>query len=138
MLWLTGYIEKQGYRVDIVDVKSDISQEFSERESARVFYETVERAVGSGSPLIGLSGFTEEYHDLVKLAGAIKARSNAKIIIGGVHATVSPQDFFVMEDSPFDIAVVGDGEVPLTRLIEAERGRAYSPEGIMPGFQKGE
>ncbi len=130
MLWLTGHIEKQGYRVDIVDIKSDINEEFSERERERVFYETLERAVGSGSPLIGLSGFTEEYHDLVKLACAIKAKSNAKIIVGGVHATVSPHDFFVMEDSPFDIAVVGDGEVPLTRLIEAERGGAYSREEI--------
>ncbi len=56
MLWLTGYIEKQGYRVDIVDVKSDINEEFSERQSARVFYETVERTVVSGSPLKASAG----------------------------------------------------------------------------------
>jgi radical SAM superfamily enzyme YgiQ (UPF0313 family) len=88
--------------------------------------------------LIGLSGFTKDYQHLEKLFGAIKQKCNARIIVGGIHATVSPEDFFLKEDSPFDTAVVGDGEIPLTRLIEAEKKGISSREEI-PGlvFRKG-
>jgi len=130
ILWLAGYIEQKGYSVDVVDVKSNVNGDFSEREKERVLRETVERVTRSRSPLVGLSGFTEDYWNLVKLAKEIKQRSDSKIIVGGIHATVCPEDFFIKEDSPFDAAVVGDGEVPLTNLIEAEKNGAYSWEKI--------
>jgi anaerobic magnesium-protoporphyrin IX monomethyl ester cyclase len=130
MLWLSGYIEKQGFQVDVVDVKSDINSEFTQKEKDRVFHETIERALESHSPIIGLSGFTQEYHDLVVLATAIRQKSNAKIVVGGIHATVLPDDFFIKEESPFDAAVIGDGEVPLVQLIEAEKSGSVSWEGI--------
>ncbi len=139
MLWLSAYIEKQGHHIDVIDVKSKVNAEPSRKEEERVFHETVEKAIASGSPLIGLSGFTEDYQNLEILAGAIKQKSNAKIIVGGIHATVSPDDFFIKEDGPFDAAVVGDGEMPLTELIEAEKKGLSSWEEI-PGlvFRKGE
>lgn len=130
MLWLSGYIEKQGYQVDVVDVKSDINAEFTQREKDRVFHETIEKVVESRSSIIGLSGFTQEYHDLMSLATAIRQKSNAKIVVGGIHATVLPDDFFIREDSPFDAAVIGDGELPLQQLIEAERSGSVPWEDI--------
>lgn len=130
MLWLAGYIEQQGYNVEVVDVKSNVNEDFSEKEKERIFKETVDRAVASRSPLIGLSAFTEDHRNIMKLAEAIRQRSNAKIIVGGIHATVSPEDYFIKEDSPFDAAVVGDGEVPLTKLIEAEKTGIDSREKI--------
>lgn len=130
ILWLAGYIEQRGYSVDVVDVKSDVNGGFFEREKERVFRETVERVTALRPPLVGLSGFTEDYWNLVKLAAEIKRRIHAKIIAGGVHATISPEDFFIKEDSPFDAAVVGDGEEPLTNIIEAEKNGAPSWEKI--------
>jgi radical SAM superfamily enzyme YgiQ (UPF0313 family) len=126
ILWLGGYVEHKGHSVDVVDVKSNVNARYSEKEKERVFRETVEKTIASRSPLIGLSAFTEDYRDVMKLAEEIKRRSSAKVIVGGIHATVSPEDFFAHEDSPFDAAVVGDGELPLWRLIEAER------EGTIP------
>jgi radical SAM superfamily enzyme YgiQ (UPF0313 family) len=130
ILWLAGHIEKRGYHVAVVDVKSDPNDDFSEREKERVFRETVDRVTESRSSLVGLSGFTEDYRSLVVVAEAIKKRTNAKIIVGGIHASVSPEEFFLREDSPFDVAVVGDGEVPLTNLIEAGKKSSHSWEGI--------
>jgi anaerobic magnesium-protoporphyrin IX monomethyl ester cyclase len=129
ILWLAGYIEKQGHSVDVVDVKSCVTADYTEKEKERVFQETVEKTIAFQSPLIGLSAFTEDYSNVMKLAKEIKRQSRAKVIIGGIHATISPEDFFVGEDSPFDMAVVGDGEVPLTNLIEAEKkGTTYWEE----------
>ena len=130
ILWLAGYLEQRGYRVDVVDVKSNVNAGHTEKERERLFQETVEKAVASKSPLIGLSGFTEDYQGITQLARAFKEKSNAKIIVGGIHATVSPEDYFIHEDSPFDIAVVGDGEIPLTTIIEAEKKGSHSREEI--------
>jgi anaerobic magnesium-protoporphyrin IX monomethyl ester cyclase len=130
ILWLAGYLEQQGYRVEVVDVKSSVNSGFSVKEMERVFQKTVEKAAASGAPLIGLSAFTEDYDLTTKLAREIKRRSAAKIIVGGIHATIAPQDYFSFEDTPFDAAVVGDGEIPLTALIEAEKNGAGSWEKI--------
>ena len=130
ILWLAGYLEQKGYSADVVDVKSSINSGYSVKEKERVFQETVERAVASQSPLIGLSAFTEDYSLAMKLAGEIKQRSSAKIIVGGIHATISPEDFFLRENSPFDVAVMGDGEVPLAGLIDAEKNRTIPRETI--------
>ena len=130
ILWLAGYVEQKGYDVDVVDVKSDLRSDDTEQETERIFHETVERTVASGSPLIGLSAFTEDYPDVLKLATEIKRRSRTKIIVGGIHASTSPDDFFLREDSPFDAAVVGDGEIPLAQLAEAERNGTESWENI--------
>lgn len=130
ILWLAGYVEQRGYDVDVVDVKSNVNEDFSEREKERVFRETVEKIIESRSSLVGLNGFTEDYASLVEFARTIKQRSNAKIIVGGIHATIAPEDFFLKEDAPFDVAVVGDGEMPLASLIEAERKGSSSWEEI--------
>ena len=125
ILWLAGFVEHKGYNVDVVDIKSDVNAGYSEKEKVRVFQETVEKAIASRSPLIGLSAFTEDYCDVMKLAEEIKRRSSAKIIVGGIHATVSPEDFFAHKDSCVDAAVVGDGELPLCKLIEAENEETF-------------
>ena len=130
ILWLAGYVEHAGYSVEVVDVKSPVNSGYTEKERERVFQESVEQAIASESPLIGLSAFTEDYSYARKLAAELKRRSGARIIVGGIHATIAPHDYFIDGDSPFDAAVVGDGEVPLVRLIEAEKNRSNSWEDI--------
>ena len=130
ILWLEGYVEHQGYSVDVVDVKSNVNADYSEKEKERVFQETVEKAVASQSPFIGLSAFTEDYFAVTALAAEIKRRTSSKVVIGGIHASISPEDYFTQIDSPFDVAVVGDGEVPLCRLIESEKSKSIHWEDI--------
>ena len=130
ILWLAGYVEHKGYSVDVVDVKSDVNDDYSEKEKERVFQETVEKAVGSHSPFIGLSAFTEDYFAVTTLATEIKRRTSAKVVIGGIHASIAPEDYFTRPDSPFDVAVVGDGEAPLCSLIESERNKSIRWEEI--------
>jgi len=130
ILWLAGYVEHRGYSVDVVDVKSNVNAGYSEKEKERVFQETVEKAVASQSPFIGLSAFTEDYFAVTALATELKRRTSSKVVIGGIHASVSPADYFVRLDSPFDVAVVGDGEAPLCYLIESEKSKSVGWEKI--------
>ena len=54
----------------------------------------------------------------------------ALIVAGGYHASACPEDI-VYDSSPFDAAVVGEGERPLVRLIESVQGGAPLRQTIL-------
>ncbi len=77
-----------------------------------------------GYDLVGISCYSS-YDYLKVCAIAERVREllpRAWIVSGGYHASARPQDF-TRESAPFDFVVVGDGERPMVRLVEAlERG----------------
>ena len=133
ILWLAGYVEQMGYTVDVVDVKSGVNAPADDRERRRVLDCTIDQVLRSDSPIVGLSAFTEDYRDVMGLAAEIKRRSRVTIVVGGIHATVKPEDFFLLDEPPVDIAVVGDGEMPLCGLIDLEKKRSTAWETV-PGL----
>jgi len=64
--------------------------------------------------IIGISVLTPFYPYSTKLAIKIKKESNAPIIIGGPHISGYPQGL----KWPFDIGVIGEGEITLAELIK--------------------
>lgn len=66
--------------------------------------------------IVGLSSMTHAFPEAKKLAGEIKQQFDIPIIIGGHHISLLPQHF---RDSPFDLAVIGEGEQTLLELINA-------------------
>jgi radical SAM superfamily enzyme YgiQ (UPF0313 family) len=65
--------------------------------------------------IIGLTAVSLNYAFVKKLAQKIKEHFPKTILIlGGVHITTFPESF---EDSPFDIAVRGEGEICVSKLI---------------------
>jgi protein-L-isoaspartate(D-aspartate) O-methyltransferase len=88
----------------------------------------VERALGPvdltrvfsrGYDLVGISCYSS-FDYLKVLALAARAREllpRAWLVTGGYHVSARPGDF-TGKDSPFDFAIVGDGETPLARLVE--------------------
>ncbi len=65
--------------------------------------------------IVGLTATTNTFLEARRLAQFIKERLNVPIIIGGVHITAIPEDLL---DSPFDIAVLGEGEETLLELAQ--------------------
>jgi len=67
--------------------------------------------------LIGLSGYTHEVARVKELARAARRlRPRARVIVGGHHATVLPQDY---NDACFDAIVRGEGCAPFRAIVEA-------------------
>jgi len=67
--------------------------------------------------VVGLTSVSEIYFLVKDLAKKIKKLLPKSIlVIGGVHITVSPKSF---SDSPFDFAVIGEGEVTFVELIDS-------------------
>jgi len=75
--------------------------------------------------IAGITCYTPEYSEVVKLAmGIKKIDSSVTVITGGVHPTLLAEDFFA-ENTGVDICVVGEGEVTLYELV---RRILYEPE----------
>lgn len=75
--------------------------------------------------VVGLTGFTSHLN-IVRDLAAISRRlaPRAKIIVGGHHATICPEDF---NDSRFDLVVIGEGVFALREILAAiETERSFA------------
>jgi radical SAM superfamily enzyme YgiQ (UPF0313 family)/protein-L-isoaspartate O-methyltransferase len=87
--------------------------------------------------MIGLSCFSSyDYMRVMSLAGYIKKKyPDVPLVTGGYHASALPKDC-VFEGSPFDAAVVGEGEVPMLEIVRTLMGggelekQIYGPDNI--------
>jgi radical SAM superfamily enzyme YgiQ (UPF0313 family) len=72
--------------------------------------------------LIGISAVTPQYRSAVKIARHIKCFSKTPVVLGGVHATLVPEE--VLKEDCFDYACVGEGEEAVLELAERlEKGQ---------------
>jgi len=96
--------------VDVVDL--DMERGFGPVDLGRL--------VAGGYDLVGISCYSS-YDYLKVMAIAARLREllpRAWLVTGGYHPSARPEEF-TGSDSPFDFVVVGDGERPLARLVEA-------------------
>ncbi|GMV12217.1 MAG: cobalamin B12-binding domain-containing protein [Polyangiaceae bacterium] len=111
MLLLAAAIrQKTDAVVDVVDL--DMERAFGAVDLARV--------VSGGYDLVGVSCYSS-YDYLKVMAIAARLREllpRAWLVTGGYHPSARPEEF-TGADSPFDFVVVGDGERPIARLVEA-------------------
>ncbi len=137
LIELAAYMEMRDLPVELLDVKRSPYS----RPSRGLFENVANDILGKlerRKPLhVGLSCFTGDYWYCRKLAEKIKERIQTTIIVGSVHATLKPEDFFYPQ-SPFDIAVIGEGEETLCEIVnrrdsgmnlEDIKGIAFVKEG---------
>jgi radical SAM superfamily enzyme YgiQ (UPF0313 family) len=103
LAYLASYLRK---KCDFIEVK--IFDQMKDNE--------ILARLGEEKPqLIGLTAVSQNYYRVKELAKTIKKLLPESIlIIGGVHLTTCPQSF---KNSPFDIAVRGEGEIPALKLV---------------------
>jgi anaerobic magnesium-protoporphyrin IX monomethyl ester cyclase len=76
--------------------------------------------------IIGFTSTSFEYKRCNQIAGALKKEFNIPVILGGIHATISPEDF---TSSNFDAFVIGEAE----NLIVDIANKRVQPKGILSG-----
>ena len=119
LLYLSAWLEKEGIPVHIIDVKK--SKIISDEKQIDAINQEIVDRLGLISPdYTGITCYTSDYRSVVKLAKMIKTRLNTKIIVGGIHATIKPDDF-LYDSSPFDFIVTGEGEEVLAELVKREQ-----------------
>lgn len=102
-----------------------------EPEAQSLSYADLEKIIRDNAPdVVGLTCSTPNFFRAIRLARAVKNNSEAKIIIGGVHASALPE--FIAENYPelIDCVVVGEGEITMLELV-----RAYENNQSIEGLQ---
>ena len=118
-----GYLQSRlQVRVEILDLNyegGDHAQLLRTLESLGPFH------------LIGLSCFSSfDYLRVMSLAAFLRAHyPDVPLVTGGYHASALPADV-VYDGSPFDAVVVGEGEVPMGRIVETILGGGRIEQAI--------
>ncbi len=104
---LAAWLERSGHRVDLVDCTAE-----------GIGPEDLRARVGGLRPdVVGLTAMTPVVP--AALAAARTCRRlfpGARIVVGGTHATVRPED--LLAGDAVDAVVRGEGEIPLERLVD--------------------
>lgn len=125
LLSMAGAIKQRTpAHVDIVDL--DIERAFGPID--------LRELLEGGYDVVGISCYSSfEYLKVQELARTIRALlPEAWLVTGGYHASARPEEF----EDPFDFVVVGDGEGPMARLVEAVAtgkrplNRVLGPESV--------
>ena len=99
-------LEQKDYAVRLLDLR-DVS---SWREAANWIRK-------DPAEIYGITMLTLDYHEVVKTARLIKKiKPNAKVIVGGPHPSVMPNE--TAKESCFDYVIVGEGEISFPYLVE--------------------
>jgi len=124
LLYLAGYLEKNGFDVDIVDITLDnqirnkIFYQNIKKQLKQIEKEIINQVKQIHPDIVGITCYTPEYFEVLSLAKKIKKTNpNAKIVAGGIHPTFYPEDF-TYSRSPFDFVVLGEGEITLLDLVK--------------------
>jgi protein-L-isoaspartate(D-aspartate) O-methyltransferase len=128
LLTIASVLEKSADAiVDIVDL--DMERAFGPVD--------LKALLAPGYDLIGISCYSSyDYLKVMAIAAEVKRLApKAWLVTGGYHASARPGDF-TRPGSPMDYVVVGDGEAPMVRLVEAlDAGkrplmRVFGPESL--------
>ncbi len=122
LLYLGGYLGKKGFKVKIIDVP------MKEQIRSRAFFDNIgpvledvhQKMIGAftgvKTKIVGISCYTPEFYEVVRIARTVKELDpSVVVVVGGVHATLYPSDFFD-EETGVDICVLGEGELTLADI----------------------
>lgn len=123
LLYLAGFCERNGIDIDIIDITLDDqirNQEFYKNINKHlkvIEREIIDQVRQLNPDVVGITCYTPEYFEVLSLANEVKKiNKDIRIVVGGIHPTFYPEDFFY-KNSPFDIAVQGEGEITLFEVI---------------------
>lgn len=116
---LSAFLTQNGIANDIIEIKEPPSL----RPKPVDYYDglVIDKLKRKDYEYVGLSCYTTDYNYTIALTRKIKqAFPNIKIILGGVHVTLRPQDPFLSR-APLDFVVIGEGEFPLLEILANKR-----------------
>jgi radical SAM superfamily enzyme YgiQ (UPF0313 family) len=115
LLYVAAILEQEGVEVVLLDM-------LAERLN---FEEALERIRGFSPDLLGFSITTTSFHPVLDWIKRFKAATGLPVLVGGDHITLYPRE--TMSHDAIDFCIVGEGEVPLPRFVQAFRnGQDFS------------
>ena len=105
LIYIAGYLREKGVAVSIYDYQ--------------VHDEPIESVINNFKPdIFGITCQTSLVYSTIELSKKLKKKfPEKKIIVGGVHASIRPQD--LLKEESIDYAAIGEGEVTMYEFIQA-------------------
>lgn len=103
--------KKAGHDVSLIDLRQMISWDHFKSEVEKV-----------APAVIGISMMSVDFGPAMKAAAIVKNINDIKVIVGGPHPSLVPDE--VIKDSSIDHVIQGEGEITFNDLLsDLERGR---------------
>ncbi len=113
IMYVASMLRHNGWTVRLVDFDSE-----------RISCEDLKKIIQQFNPnIVGLTAVTPAFNTAIKIAEEIKKIRNVPIIVGGIHSTLSPEDF--LKHEAFDIIVIGEGEETIKELSTNFDGKNF-------------
>jgi len=103
LAYLVSYLRKYSSNVDII-----LLDQISEKDMLK-------RIRLEKPDIVGFSSTSPHHWKVKKIALKVKKICSSLLILGGIHVTNYPK---TIENSPFDIGVLGEGEITFKKLID--------------------
>ena len=125
LLYLAGHLQRHHLKVKIIDItiKEVIRNKNFSNELPKKLKEIEKEILSKVNKLqpkvVGITCYTPEYKEVLSLARKIKTKdSKIKIVVGGIHPTLYPEELLEEENSPVDFEVIGEGEETFLELCQ--------------------
>lgn len=117
LAYVGAALEKVGHKVKIIDIDAD---KISRQEFLNII---------KNYKIIGLTATSPTFNQAENLCRLIKENSDAITIIGGIHATICPNECIASQF--IDFVVKGEGEETIVELVKnIEKGNFSKIKGI--------
>lgn len=115
ILYIAAVLKNRGFEVHVIDAQA----------TGDDHEEVAEKVLQMKPDLVGITAMTFTLVDCKLVVQGIRKRLKTKIVIGGPHTAIYPDECFSPEGLDADYVVVGEGEKTLIRLAEdIELGKA--------------
>ena len=102
---IAAYVSKYGHEIGYIDIRQ-----------LKNWTEFKEKIAEDNGFIYGITATTVDFENAIKCAEIIKSiKPDNKIIIGGVHASLTPSD--ALEIDNFDYVVCGEGEIAILNIM---------------------
>lgn len=108
LLSIAMYLRKNNFDIEIMDRMLD----------TRPVGEFVDDVARHRPSIIGISAMTCQFPDAIKLTRILREKTGAKIVVGGTHVTVVPEEGLKIADG----AVIGEGEKAMLDVLSRGKG----------------
>lgn len=110
---LSAVLKRNGHRTFLIH----INDQHAFPNNSKEIVKEVKRI---NPDLIGFTGTSFDFQRINEIAGDIKKKFNGLVVLGGIHATIKPDD---LRGSNFDAFCVGEGEKALLELANRLEGK---------------
>jgi hypothetical protein len=121
---LLSYLQAKGIEAAVLDLEVELGRPRTQEERNTFLARAADLLSRREFDVVGISCmFSRNYFASVAVAEICrKINGQARIVVGGQHATVMPSDF-CYEGSPFDFLVRGQGEIALEEICQGRYTR---------------